>query len=419
MIKSGKPRIIVVGGGAAGMMAAGAAAGTGARVLLLEKMKAPGRKLAITGKGRCNLTNTCEIREFIEHFGKTGKFLRQALHRFSNRDLIEFFNDCGLATVNERGGRVFPASGKAPDVVKTLRGRLQKTGVTIRLNSPVDGFLFTNGEISGVTVAGEEFPAAAVILTTGGASYPKTGSSGDGYRLAESCGHKIIPTRPALVPLICPEQITTQAAGLTLHNVAVRLLIEQKKVRDIFGEIMFTADGVSGPTALTLSKSIVTALEKGYEVELLLDLKPALDEKKLDNRLLRDFHKRGKETLVSILRGLIPQELIGTCLQMTNIASQRQGNEITVRERKLLRQWLKRLRLPITGHRPLSEAIITAGGVDLREIDPKTMASKFIKNLFIAGELLDLQADTGGYNLQAAFSTGHLAGTSAAALLKK
>ena len=414
MTKSNKPRIIVVGGGAAGMMAAGVAAAAGARVLLLEKMKQPGRKLSITGKGRCNLTNICEIREFIEHFGKTGRFLRQALHRFSNQDLIDFFNDNGLETVTERGGRVFPLSGKAPDVVKVMRDWLKKCGVTIRLNSPVDNLLFENGEISGVTVAGEEFPAAAVILATGGASYPKTGSTGDGYHLAESSGHNIIPTRPALVPLICPDRITTQAAGLSLHNIAVRLLINQKKVRDIFGEIMFTEDGCSGPTALTLSGSIVTALEKGDKVELLLDLKPALDEKKLDNRLVRDFHKRGKETLASILRGLIPQELIGICLQMTNIAPQRQGHEITAQERKLLRQWFKELRLPVTGYRPLDEAIITAGGVDLREIDPKTMASKLVKNLFITGELLDLQADTGGYNLQAAFSTGYLAGTAAA-----
>jgi len=417
MTKSKKPRIIVVGGGPAGMMAAGVAAAAGGRVLLLEKMKQPGRKLAITGKGRCNLTNICEIREFIEHFGKTGRFLRQALHRFSNHDLIDFFNDNGLSTVTERGGRVFPLSGKAPDVVKVMRDWLKKSGVTIRLNSPVDEILFKNGEIFGLTVSGEEFPAAAVILATGGASYPKTGSTGDGYRLAESAGHNIISPRPALVPLTCPDRITIQAAGLTLHNVSVRLFINQKKVRDIFGEIMFTEDGISGPTALTLSGIIVNALEKGDTVELALDLKPALDEKKLDSRLIRDFHKRGKETLVSILRGFIPEELINTCLQMTHIAPQRQGHQITTPERKQLRQWFKGLQLPITGHRPLSEAIITAGGVDLQKIDPKTMASKLVNNLFIAGELLDLQADTGGYNLQAAFSTGYLAGTAAAEFL--
>ncbi len=417
MIKSSKPRIIVVGAGAAGMMAAGAAANAGARVLLLEKMKQPGRKLAITGKGRCNLTNTCEIREFIEHFGKTGNFLRQALHRFSNRDLIEFFNANGLETVAERGGRIFPASGKAPDVVKVMRDWLRKCGATIRLSSPVQELLFVDGKISGVMVADEEFPAAAVILAAGGASYPKTGSTGDGYHLAKSAGLKITQRRPALVPLICPDrEIIGPAAGLTLHNVTVRLFINQKKVREIFGEIMFTEDGVSGPTTLTLSGTAVAALENGKKVELFIDLKPALDEKKLDTRLIRDFHRRGKENLESILRGLIPQEFVGICLKMTDIAPQRRGHEISAAERKKLRHWFKKLCLPITGHRPLSEAIVTAGGVDLQNIDPRTMAAKQISNLFIAGELLDLQADTGGYNLQAAFSTGHLAGISAAAL---
>lgn len=414
MTQKKKPRIIVIGGGAAGMMAAGVAAAAGARVLILEKMKQPGRKLAITGKGRCNLTNSCEIREFIEHFGKNGKFLRQALHRFNNKELIDFFNANGLETVTERGGRVFPLSGKAPDVVKAMRDWMKKCDVTIRLNSQVEEFLFEDEKISGVMVDGEEFPAAAVILATGGASYPKTGSTGDGYRLAASVGHNIIPQRPALVPLISTDTPTTPAAGLTLYNAKVRLFINQKKVRELFGEIMFTKDGLSGPTVLTLSGIAVTALEKGEEVELLVDLKPALDEKKFDGRLIRDFHKRGKESLDSILRGLIPQEMINTCLQMTALDPLRQGHQITTQERKKLHKWFKELHLPISGHRPLSEAIITAGGVDLKEINPKTMTSKLNNNLFIAGELLDLQADTGGYNLQAAFSTGYLAGESAA-----
>lgn len=417
MTKSNKPRIIVVGGGAAGMMAAGVAAAAGARVLLLEKMRQPGRKLAITGKGRCNLTNICEIREFIEHFGKTGRFLRQALHRFSNRELVDFCHSNGLETIAERGGRIFPVSGKAPDVVKMLRDWLKKCGVTIRLNSPVTEFLFADGKISGVMVAGEEFPAAAVILTSGGASYPKTGSTGDGYHLAASSGHRIIPCKPALVPLTCRDGLTAQATGLTLTNVEVRLFINREKRAKIFGEILFTKDGVSGPTVLTLSGTAVTALENGDQVELAIDLKPALNEKKLDQRLIRDFHRRGKENLESILRGLIPKALISTCLQMTGLDPQRQGHQITAPERQQLRQWFKEMRLPVSGHRPLSEAIITAGGVDLKEINPITMASKKISNLFIAGELLDIQADTGGYNLQAAFSTGHLAGISAAALV--
>lgn len=396
------------------MMAAGAAAEAGARVLLLEKMKQPGYKLAITGKGRCNLTNSCEIREFIERFGKNGKFLRQALHRFSNQELIDFFNSNNLQTVTERGGRIFPANGKAPEVVKVMRNWLKKCGVTIRLNSPVEKLLFNDDEVVGVMVAGEEFPATAVILATGGASYPKTGSTGDGYRLAKSVGHNINTPHPALVPLVCTNHFASKVQGLSLRNVAVKLLIEQKKAREIFGEITFTADGISGPTTLTLSGLAVEALARGDRVEIIIDLKPALDEKKLDTRLIRDFHSRGKESLDSILRGLLPKEMVNICLEMTKIAPQCQGHQVTAPERRRLRGWFKELRLKISDHLPLDEAIITAGGVDLKEINPKTMASRQIKNLFIAGELLDLQADTGGYNLQAAFSTGHLAGISAA-----
>ncbi len=396
------------------MMAAGTAARAGARVLLLEKMRQPGRKLAITGKGRCNLTNICEIGEFINHFGKNGRFLRQTFHHFFNRELIDFFAANGLQTVSERGGRIFPLSGKAPEVVSVMRNWLNQSGVTLRLNSPVEELLFQDNKIAGVRVQGEEFPAAAVILATGGASYPKTGSTGDGYALATSCGHTIIPPRPALVPLICADNFTNPAQGLTLRNIGVTLFIQGKKADRIFGELLFTEDGVSGPTILTLSRQVVDAFARGDQVEIELDLKPALDAKKLDNRLIRDFHQRGKENLASILRGLIPKELLLTCFMMTAVDPERRGHQITLTERKKLLLWLKGLRLTISGHRPLAEAIITAGGVDLKEINPKTMASRLVENLFIAGELLDLQADTGGYNLQAAFSTGHLAGSAAA-----
>ena len=416
--KSDKPRIIVVGGGAAGLMAAGTAAMAGARVLLLEKMKQPGRKLAITGKGRCNLTNSAEISDCIAHFGSNGRFLRQAFHRFFNHDLIDFFADNGLKTVTERGGRVFPANGKAPEVVKTLRHWLNKSGATIRLSSPVEELVVKDDKIVGVVAAGEEFSATAVILSTGGASYPLTGSTGDGYRLAMSVGHNIIPPRPALVPLICastsPPGTFAKLAGLSLRNTAVRLLINIKKVREVFGELLFTEDGISGPAVLTLSGRAVDALENQDEVCFSLDLKPALDDKKLEARLLRDFQSRGKESLDSLLRGLLPKEMVAFCLEINKISPQCQGHQVTAKERKRLRVWLKNCRLPISGHRPLAEAIITAGGIDTKEIDPKTMASRQIKNLFFAGEILNIQADTGGYNLQAAFSTGYLAGKAAA-----
>ena len=417
-----KPRIIVVGGGAAGLMAAGTAAKAGARVLLLEKMKQPGRKLAITGKGRCNLTNSAEISDSIAHFGSNGRFLRQAFHRFFNHDLIEFFAANGLKTVTERGGRVFPANGKAPEVVKALRSWLNKKDATVRLSSPVEELIVEDNQIVGVVAAGEKFSAAAVILATGGASYPLTGSTGDGYRLAESVDHNIIPIRPALVPLICtPAENSTskkfdlgRLAGLSLRNVAVRLLINNKKVREVFGELLFTEDGISGPAVLTLSGAAVDALKNQDEVCFSLDLKPALDEKKLEARLLRDLQSRGKESLDSLLRGMLPKEMVAFCLDINEISPQRQGHQVTAKERKRLRAWLKDCRLPISGHRPLAEAIITAGGIDTKEIDPKTMASCRIKNLFFAGELLNIQADTGGYNLQAAFSTGYLAGKAAA-----
>ncbi len=412
-----KPRIIVVGGGAAGLMAAGTAAEAGARVLLLEKMKQPGRKLAITGKGRCNLTNSAEISDCIAHFGSNGRFLRQAFHRFFNHDLIDFFADNSLKTVTERGGRVFPANGKAPEVVKALRHWLNKSGATIRLSSPVEELMVKDDQIVGVVAQGEEFFATAVILATGGASYPLTGSTGDGYRLAENVGHHIIPPRPALVPLVWAEPTSGKLTGLSLRNVAVRLLINNKKAREVFGELLFTEDGISGPAVLTLSGAAVDALKNHDKVCFSLDLKPALDEKKLEARLLRDFQSRGKESLDSLLRGLLPKEMVAFCLDFNEISPQRQGHQVTAKERKRLRGWLKDCRLEVTGHRPLAEAIITAGGIDTKEIDPKTMASRRIKNLFFAGELLNIQADTGGYNLQAAFSTGHLAGKAAAQII--
>ncbi|MCD6292555.1 MAG: aminoacetone oxidase family FAD-binding enzyme, partial [Deltaproteobacteria bacterium] len=347
-----KPRIIVVGGGAAGLMAAGTAAAAGTRVLLLEKMKQPGRKLAITGKGRCNLTNSAEISDCIAHFGNNGRFLRQAFHRFFNHDLIDFFADQDLKTVTERGGRVFPANGKAPDVVKALRRWFDKSGAHIRLSNPVEKLIVENDQIVGVVTNGEKFSATAVILATGGASYPLTGSTGDGYRLATSVGHHIIPIRPALVPLICTstsnKETFAKLAGLSLRNIAVRLLLNNKKVKEIFGELLFTADGITGPTVLTLSGMAVDALRNRDEVYFSLDLKPALDEKKLETRLLRDFQNRGKESLNSLLRGLLPKEMVDYCLKVNKINPQCQGHQVTAKERKRLRSWLKDCRLPIT-----------------------------------------------------------------------
>ena len=409
-----QPDIIVIGGGAAGMMAAGQAAQTGSRVLLLEKMPLPGRKLGITGKGRCNLTNVADIRDFLDHFGASGRFLRQAFARFFNRELMDFFEDLGLKLVTERGGRVFPASGQAGDVLKVLRKWLQRSGVTVETSAPVEELVFNEGRIVGVICKGRELPCRAVVLATGGASYPATGSTGDGYRFAADAGHKIIAPRPALVPLETAGPAAGRMAKLNLRNINARLFVDGKKTAEAFGELVFAEFGVTGPVILTLSTLAVDALRGNRKVVLSLDLKPALDEQKLDRRLLRDLDARGKEPLDSLLRGLLPKAMVPVCLDLIGLPGDKIGATLNTKERKKLRHWIKDFRLEVTGHRPFAEAIVTAGGIDTREVDPRTMESRLVKGLYLAGELLDLQADTGGYNLQAAFSTGWLAGRCAA-----
>lgn len=410
-------QLLVVGGGAAGLMAAGQAALGGAQVVVLEKMRRLGRKLCITGKGRCNLTNVAPLPEFLSHFGPTGPFLRQAFHRFFTPELLEFFAERGLAVVTERGGRVFPASGKAPEVLAVFEEWLRECRVRVTTEAAVDHLFIKDGMLTGVFCQGKKISCGALILTTGGASYPLTGSTGDGYRLAEEAGHHLVPVRPALVPLVIAGDCAGRMAGLQLRNILVRLFVDNKKKAEAFGELAFTDFGLSGPVILTLSGRIVDALQAGHEVALALDLKPALDDKKLDARLLRDFEQRTSETIASVLRGLLPKEMVPVALEQTGLAPNCLASTIRADERKRLRLWLKNFRLQVTGYRPLAEAIVTAGGVDTSEVNPRTMESRLVTGLYFAGELLDLQADTGGYNLQAAFSTGWLAGRSAAARL--
>jgi len=409
-----KRRVIVVGGGAAGLMAAGQAAGLGAETLLLEKMARPGRKLRITGKGRCNLTNVTPVSEFITHFGPNGRFLRQALARFSTSELGAFFGELGVRTVTERGGRVFPASGQAQDVVDAMVGWIRKRGVTVQTRSPVERLLVEDGRVVGVLAAGRVYRADATIIATGGASYPATGSTGDGYRLAASVGHSIVPIRPALVPLETAGNIAPRLQGLSLRHVTVRVWVNGKKRAEQFGEMLFTHFGLSGPIILSLSRQVVDALRLGQSVTISIDLKPALDERKLDARLLRDLDGFGKQRFRTLLKELLPRKLIPVCIDATSISPDKAGHQITAQERKRLRTWLKDFRLEVTGHRPFAEAIITAGGVDTREVNPRTMASRLVEGLYFAGEVLDVDADTGGYNLQAAFSTGWVAGRAAA-----
>jgi predicted Rossmann fold flavoprotein len=408
-------QVIVVGGGPAGLMAAGQAAQGGARTTLLEKMDRPGRKLRITGKGRCNLTNITTLDDFIAHFGDSGRFLRQAFSRFFSQDLIAFLDRLGVSTVTERGGRVFPTSGDAGEVVDALVGWAARQGATLLAESGVRSVLHEGDRVTGVeTVEGRVFQADAVILATGGASYPGTGSTGDGYRMAESLGHTVMPIRPALVPLETAGDIAPRLQGLSLRNVTVQVKVDGRKEAEEFGEMLFTHFGVSGPIILTLSKRVVDALRLGQRVTLAIDLKPALDEKKLDARLLRDLDAHGKRQFQTLLKGLLPSKLIPLCIEQTGIPADKVAHQITAGERRQLRVWLKKMRLDVTGHRPLREAIITAGGIATQEVDPRTMASRLVQGLYFAGEVLDIDADTGGYNLQAAFSTGWVAGRAAA-----
>jgi len=421
--------VIVVGGGPAGMMAAGTAAEAGAKTLLLEKMDRPGRKLRITGKGRCNLTNSAPIDDFIEHFVDHGRFLYSAFSRFFSDDLMDFMHALGIQTIVERGGRVFPVDDDAQKIVLALEKWMLDKGVVLRNQSRVEKLLVRDGQIDGVSfvemqsrsihskATGKSIHKGChsntVILATGGASYPGTGSTGDGYRLAASLGHTIIPIRPALVPLEISGEVPVRLQGLSLRNVNVRFLHEGSVFAEAFGEMLFTHFGVSGPVILSLSRQVVDALRADWAVELSIDLKPALDEAKLDSRLLRDLDRHGKRQFQTILKELLPRKLIPVCIEAVEIPARKPAHQITAQERERLHLWLKDFRLSITGHRSFKEAIITAGGVDLREVDPRTMGSKLVEGLFFAGEVLDLDADTGGYNLQAAFSTGWLAGESA------
>jgi predicted Rossmann fold flavoprotein len=407
--------VMVIGGGAAGLMAAGQSATLGARTLLIEKMDRPGRKLQITGKGRCNLTNATTLDEFIPHFGPNGRFLYSAFSRFFNFDLIEFFADLGVETVTERGERVFPASNEAGEIVEALVGWVRAQGVTLWTGSRVERLLVDGECISGVQIAsGHTHRAGAVIVATGGASYPGTGSTGDGYRLAQAVGHTLVPIRPALIPLDTAGNVARRLEGLSLRNVRASLWLDGRLAASEFGEMLFTALGVSGPIILTLSGRAVDALRAGQQVTFSIDLKPALDDQQLDARLLRDLEANRKKQFHTMLKGLLPRTLIPVCCDLVNIPPDRIAHHITADERQRLRIWLKDFRLDVTGHRPIAAAIVTAGGVDLREVDPRTLESKLVSGLYFAGEVLDLNADTGGYNLQAAFSTGWLAGRSAA-----
>lgn len=411
------PTVIVVGGGAAGLMAAIEAARAGARVVLLEKMPSLGRKLAITGKGRCNLTNLTDRDNLIANMPGNGQFLFSAFTAFGADDTVAFFNDLGVPTKVERGGRVFPVSDKAADVVAAFRRELDRLGVTVRLRAAVDAVTLRDGVVVGVRlVGGEAITGDAVILATGGASYPGTGSTGDGQRIAAALGHTVVPLRPSLVPLETSENWPASVMGLALRNVDVRALgADGERLGSEFGELLFTHFGVSGPTVLSLSRPVSAYLDKGgRRPQLALDLKPGLQPEELDRRLQRDFVQYARKHFRNALDDLLPRRLIEVIIGLSGIEPERPVHQITRSERLALVGLLKDLRLTIKGVRPLAEAIVTAGGVATREVDPRTFASKLVPGLYLAGELIDIDGYTGGFNLQAAFASGRAAARAAA-----
>ena len=415
-IPNSKFHIAVIGGGAAGIMAAIVAAQNGAQVTLLEKTNRLGRKLSITGKGRCNLTNTADVAEVVKNLPGNGKFLFSALKSFSPVDTVNFFENLGVKTKVERGGRIFPESDDAHEVIDALTKKLALLGVEVKTNSPVTEIFAEHHKINGVLVGGKKIFADAVILATGGASYPATGSTGDGFKFARRLGHHVTEILPALVPLETEETFVKDLQGLSLKNVRVKLLADSKSVAEEFGEMLFTHFGVSGPIILTLSRQAAQLLSQGKFLELEINLKPALTPEQLDARILRDFDKFKRKAIKNSLIELLPAKLIPVVLDAAFIDENKRVDEITALERRRLVENLRGLLLTVTKTRPIDKAIVTAGGVDVKEIDPKTMRSKLVENLFVVGEVLDVDGFTGGFNLQAAWSTGFVAGTNATAM---
>lgn len=415
-------KVLVIGGGPAGMMAAISSAKQGNEVILLEKNNSLGRKLLITGKGRCNITSALEMSEFINNTPGNGRFLYSCFNEFTNQDIIDLLKKNGLDVKKERGNRIFPVTDKAQSVLDCFINELKKNNVIIKTNAEVikinvkeelneknvESVLLRNGEI---------LEADKIILATGGKSYPKTGSTGDGYRFAESLGHSIIMPRASIVPLEADKKICQNLQGLSLKNVKIQLKNEEnnKKIYDDFGEMLFTHFGVSGPTILSSSAHLlrvknVDELLKNKKIKLIIDLKPALNIEELDARIRRDFEEVKNKEYKNSLEKLLPKKMIDTIVNLSKIQPNKKVNEITKEERMRIVELLKKFEVTITGFRPIDEAIVTAGGISTKEINPKTMESKLVKGLYFAGEIIDVDSYTGGFNLQIAYATGFVAG---------
>ena len=416
--------VIVIGGGPAGMMSAITSAKENNNVIMLEKMNSCGRKLLITGKGRCNITSSLSMDDFIKNTPGNGKFLYSCFQNFTNEDIIQMLKNNGVKTKEERGNRIFPVSDKSLDVLNAFEKEMEKNNVKVITKANVKKINIENKKVTGVTFEkdglNKTFKADKVILATGGKSYSATGSTGDGYKLAEDLGHKIIRIRSSLVPLQTNGRnlkICKQMQGLSLRNIKMKLIdsSKNKTIYEDFGELLFTHFGVSGPTILSSSahllryKNVDELLNNGT-IKLIIDLKPALDEEKLNLRILRDFEKEKNKSFKNSLNDLLPKKMIDTVIELSEIDENKKVNEITKKERMKLIQLLKHFEITIAGFRPIEEAIITSGGISTKEINPKTMESKIIQGLYIAGEIIDVDAYTGGFNLQIAYSTGYTAG---------
>ena len=411
-------KVIVIGGGPAGMMAAISSAENGNDVIILEKMQSLGRKLLITGKGRCNITSSLDIEEFIKNTPGNGMFLYSVYKQFTNQDIIELLREEGLEVKEERGNRIFPITDKSIDVLKCFTKRIKKLNIKVEYETKVEELLVEDNKLIGVVANGKTIEADKVILATGGKSYPLTGSTGDGYELVKKIGHTITEIKPSLVPLECYEkEICKELQGLSLRNVKIQFkdIENNKLIYEDFGEMLFTHFGVSGPTILSSSAHLVRYKNieekiKNKKIILNIDFKPALSEEKLDERILRDFSKQKNKEFKNCLSELLPNKLIETIVEKSNIKPNKKINEITKEERKNLVRLLKKFEVKISQFRPIEEAIITSGGINIKEINPKTMESKIVEGLYFAGEIIDVDSYTGGFNLQIAYSTGYVAG---------
>jgi predicted Rossmann fold flavoprotein len=403
-------RLVIIGGGPAGMMAGGTAGSRGLEVLLIEKNRTLGRKLLLTGKGRCNFTNDTDLQGLIDNIPVNGRFLYSAFSKFSNRDLIRFFNDLGVRTKVERGGRVFPESDRAEDILKALERYIRDNNVRV-IHGEVKRVLKEDNRVLGVILSDGRFIASdSVIVATGGLSYPQTGSTGDGYRFARELGHSIVPLKPSLVPLEIEEPWVSDLQGLTLKNVSIKVFDQfGREVYTDLGEMLFTHFGISGPIVLSASSHMRDIDKNRYRI--VIDLKPGLTEEALDRRVQRDFEKYSRRYFINSLGELLPRSLIPVVVELSGIPRDKYVNQISREERRILVKLLKGLNLTVSRFRPIEEAIVTSGGVNVSEINPSTMESKLVKGLFFAGEVIDVDGYTGGFNLQIAFSTGYVAGS--------